>query len=265
MGFDKSVFEKFVETGTRAAGTYAQSYLMYMASNAAASGLWTFDANSEVEFLGTMNIAGQFYPTGTIKHHVHASVGEYAYQLRTESNLATGNFFGMDAEVHQMISRTSGAVRGLSMTGRLTAAKTMSGSSSLLPIYGNVDIDGIIDGSGVMLAAGYFVLSDGGTFTDLSHYACVWLDSQQTGTVNGNHEFVYMSNNGATVMDSAFFLRAGNSVTNLFTIQTASNMVSDTATTSAYTYTKWKRIKVNIGGNDGGVGAETGYLIVDIV
>jgi len=257
--FDKSVYEVLVESGTVSAGTYAQSFLMYQRSNATLAGNWAGD----VTWTGTHDFDGALKANSYIKHHDHMSTGEYAYQLRTEANLATADFFGMDCEVHQPVDRTAGALRGLSMTCRLTAAKTLSGNASMIPIYGNLDIDGIVSGAGVMLAAGYFVMSDGGTFTELSHYCSVWFDNQQTGTVNGEHEFAYMTNNGDSTMDQALFIWAGNKITNLFRIETASGLVS-AATTSAYTYTKWRRIKVVVGGMNG-VGAETGYLIVDIV
>jgi hypothetical protein len=253
------MYEVLVESGSIAAGTYAQSFKIRLRSNAAFDG----DFPGDFAFSGVVDFDGVLKANSTIKHHYHAATGEYAYQLRTESNVAVADFFGMDCEVHQMTSRTAGSLRGLSMTGRLTAAKTLSGNSYFLPGYFNLDIDGIVNGAGVMLAAGYFVMSDGGTFTELSHMASAWLDNQQAGTVNGSHEFLYMTNNGASVMDQAMFIWAGNKITNLFRIETASGMVS-AATTSAYTYTKWRRIKVVVGGSNG-VGEETGYLIVDIV
>ena len=200
--------------------------------------------------------ADQLYLVASLKHHDHVTAGDYAYQLRTEHNEATTDFFGMDCEVHQLISRTANGLRGLSMTGRLTAGTTISGSANMIPIYGNLDIDGTINGTG-LFAAGYFVVSAGGTFTAIGHLSSLWVDSHQEGTVTGEHELVYMTNNGASQMDNAFYIYAGNKITNLFTIDTASGMVSD-STTSDYTFTKTRKVKVV-------VGAETGYIIVDIV
>lgn len=200
--------------------------------------------------------ADQLYLVGSLKQHDHSTTGEYAYQLRTEYNGATADFFGMDCETHQLISRTAGGVRGLSMTGRLTAATTMSGASNMIPVYGNLDIDGTINGTG-LFSAGYFVVSAGGTFTSIGHLASLWVDSHQEGTVTGEHELIYMTNNGASTMDNAFYIYAGNKITNLFTIDTATGMVSD-STTADYTFTKTRKIKVVAGG-------EIGYLIMDIV
>jgi hypothetical protein len=215
-------------------------------------------SGKRLDFLSgsTFNVGGQFTPSGAIKHHVHSTTGDYAYQLRTESNSATGNFFGMDCEVHQLIDRTAGGVRGISICGRLTASKTISGSANLIPFYGVLDIDGTLNSTGIF-ATGYLGVDAGGTFTAVSHLTSLWLNSAQEGTVNGEHELLYMSNNGASVMDQAIYVYAGNKITNLFTINTATGMVSD-ATTADYTFTKTRKVKVNVGG-------ETGYLVVDII
>jgi hypothetical protein len=194
--------------------------------------------------------------TGMIKQHDHSSTGDYAYQLRTESNKATGDFFGMDCEVHSMISRTADMVRGISMCGRVTAAKIMSGSSSIIPGYFLLDVDGVINGTG-LFAALVAKVDAGGTFTSIGHLASLWVDSTQEGSVTGEHELIYASNNGASQMDSFLYLYAGNKITNFFKIDTASGMVGD-AVTADYTFTKTRKVKVVVGG-------ETGYLIVDIV
>jgi hypothetical protein len=194
--------------------------------------------------------------TGMVKQHDHASTGDYAYQLRTESNKATGGFFGMDCEVHSMISRTADMVRGISMCGRVTAAKIMSGSSSIIPGYFLLDVDGVIDGTG-LFAALVAKVDAGGTFTSIGHLASLWVDSTQEGSVTGEHELIYASNNGVSQMDNFLYLYAGNKITNFFKIDTATGMVGD-AVTADYTFTKTRKVKVVVGG-------ETGYLIVDIV
>jgi hypothetical protein len=189
-----------------------------------------------------------------IKHHAHALTGDYAYQLRTECNKATGDFFGMDAEVHAMINRTAGGIRGLSMTGRIQASKTLSGTSNLIPGHFLLDVDGTINGTG-LFAALVAKVDAGGTFTALSHLASLWVDSLQEGTVNGEHELIYMTNNGASQMDQAIYLYAGNKITRLFAIDTAAGMVGDAAD-GDYTFTKTRKIKVKLGGEDY-------YLIAD--
>jgi prepilin-type processing-associated H-X9-DG protein len=225
-------------------------------------GVWTGTAAAFNLGADDTNPTLSFYLKGLIKHHAHASEGEYAHQLRTESNLATGNFFGMDCEVHQMLNRTAGGVRGLSMTGRIQASKTLSGTSNLIPGYFLLDVDGAINGSG-LFAALVAKVDAGGTFTSIGHLASLWVDSLQEGTVTGNHELIYATNNGASTMDSFIYLYAGDKITNLFTIDTATGLVAD-AVSGDYTFTKTRKIKVSVGGREGGVGAETGYIIVDI-
>jgi len=144
----------------------------------------------------------------------------------------------------------------------LAATYTMTGGS-LVGLYGQVSNLGTINGSGAILAELYGLLEDGGTFTAVSHIASAWLDSHLTKTISsGDSELLYMTNNGSTTLGSAIYLRPGNKITNFMTIDTASGMVSD-KTEGDFTFTATRKIKVNVGGVNG-VGAETGYLIVDI-
>jgi hypothetical protein len=195
--------------------------------------------------------------TGMIKQHDHASTGDYAYQLRTESNKATGDFYGMDCEVHSMINRTANSVRGLSMTARVTASTTISGSATSIHAgYFLLDVDGTLNGGGIF-APLIAKVDAGGAYTAVGHLASLWIDSTQEGSVTGEHELLYASNNGASQMDSFLYLYAGDKITNFFKIDTATGMVGN-AVTADYTFTKTRKVKVVVGG-------ETGYLIVDIV
>jgi hypothetical protein len=94
---------------------------------------------------------------------------------------------------------------------------------SLIGAYGQACNNGTINGSGAMIAGLYGLLEDGGTFTAVSHIAAAWLDTHLTKTiVAGIYDLLYMSNNGSTTVDNAIFIYAGNKITNLFTIDTAS-------------------------------------------
>lgn len=196
----------------------------------------------------------QLYIKGTLKLHDHADTGDYAFQLRTESNHATTNFFGMDCEVHQMTNRTGGVIRGLSMTGRVTAEKTISGTANMIPGYFNLDVDGTLNGTGLH-AALYAVVSDGGTFTAVSHLATLWVDSHQSGTVTGSHELVYLTNNGTTTMDCVFYidLSAAAKFTNLINFSAdqapiLTNALVPAAEPTALTMGADKALRVDIGG-----------------
>jgi len=141
--------------------------------------------------------------------------------------------------------------------GRLAATYTMTGGS-LIGAYGQACNLGTLNGSGAMVAGSYSLLEDGGTFTAVSHIAAAWLDTHLTKTITaGIYDLLYTTNNGTTQVDNAIYIYAGDKITNFVTISTASGMVSD-ATTADYTFTKTRKIKVNVGG-------ETGYIVVDII
>lgn len=150
----------------------------------------------------------QFYQQASIKHHDHLTAGDYAYQLRTESTKATGDFFGMDLEVHQSVDKTAGAIRGLSMCGRLAATKSLTGDASLIAGYFLLDNDGTLNGTGLH-AALVAKVDAGGTFTSVGHLASLWVDSLQSGPVSGSHQLIYMTNNGNCKLDQAFYLYGG--------------------------------------------------------
>jgi hypothetical protein len=196
-----------------------------------------------------------------IKHHAHALTGDYAYQLRTECNKATGDFFGQDMEVHAMINRTAGGIRGLSMCGRIQADKTLSGTSSLIPGYFLLDVDGAINGSG-LFAALVAKIDAGGTFTAIGHLASLWVDSLQGGTVTGNHELIYATNNGESQMDSFIYLYPGDKITYFMVIDTANGMVGDEVA-GDYAFTATRKLKVMVGGRNGAPGS-VGYIPIDI-
>jgi hypothetical protein len=107
------------------------------------------------------------------------------------------------------------AVQGVS---RLAATYTATGGS-LIGTYGQACNLGTLNGSGIMVAGLYGLLEDGGTWTAVSHAAAGWFDSHLAQTVTaGSKELLYLTNNGATTLDSVFFIYPGNKITNLFTI-----------------------------------------------
>lgn len=197
---------------------------------------------------------------GYLKVHNHSTTIGYAIEAKSNFNGTTTSHFGITSTVDYEPTgdtATAGGVQGLQGVGRLAASKTVTGGS-IIGTYGQACNLGTINGSGVMVAGLYGLVEDGGTWTACSHVAGLWVDSHLAQTVTaGSFDMCYITNNGATTAANAFYIYAGNHITNLFTIDTASGMVSD-ATTSDYTFTKTRKIKVVAGG-------ETGYLIMDIV
>lgn len=139
---------------------------------------------------------------------------------------------------------TGGGNTAIQGTSRLAATYTMTGGS-IIGTYGQACNLGTMNGSGIMMAGLYGLIEDGGTYTAVSHVAAAWLDSHLDQTVTaGEVELLYMSNNGDTTFDQAMYIYAGNKITNLFNIKTASGMVGDNvAGGSTLNFTNYRLIK----------------------
>jgi hypothetical protein len=195
---------------------------------------------------------------GVVKFHSRPNIDAYVVEVKGEPTKVSGTFFNIESTVDHKPSTATSALglRGLGGIGRLAASYTMTGGS-IVGTYGQACNLGTVNGSGAMIAGLYGLLEDGGTFTALSHIAAAWLDTHLTKTITaGIYDLLYMTNNGTTQVDNAIYIYAGNKITNLFTIDTASGMVGDKAA-GDYTFSNTRKIKVVVGG-------ETGYLVVDI-
>ena len=148
---------------------------------------------------------------------------------------------------------SAGALIGVQGVAYLYTGDTLTGGT-LIGTYGQVRNDGTFNGAGLLAAGLYGLIEDGGTYTAVSRIAAAWLDSHLTKTVSsGNACFLYISNNGSTTFNEAIYVYAGNKITNLLTIGTASGMVSANTVGDA-TFANWKTIKVDLDGT-------THYLI----
>ncbi len=201
---------------------------------------------------------------GYLKVHNHSTTIGYAIEAKSNFNGTATSHFGITSTVEWEPTddtATDGTVQGLQGVGRLAASKTVTGGS-LIGTYGQACNLGTINGSGVMVAGLYGLIEDGGTYTACSHVAGLWVDSHLTKAItSGTFDMCYITNNGTTNADNVFYVYAADRITNLFTINTTdgsgTKMVSD-ATTSDYTFTKTRKVKVNVGG-------DVGYLVVDII
>ena len=195
---------------------------------------------------------------GVCKIHNRPSTSGYALEVKSEPSIVTGTHFGIETTVdHIPSTATSGlAVRGVGGIARLKASYTVT-TGSLIGSYGQVCNLGTLNGSGVLAAGVYGLVEDGGTWTSVSRVAAGWFDSHLDATVtSGTADLLFLTNNGDTQFTNAIEIIAGNKITNLLTISTASGMVS-ASTTADYTFNKYYKIKVNVGG-------ETAYLIADV-
>jgi hypothetical protein len=193
---------------------------------------------------------------GIAKFFNRPTTDAFAVQIKSEftDTDAGHNCLEVTADCKSALATGGGntAVQGVS---RLAATYTAT-AGTLIGTYGQVCNLGTLNGSGIMLAGLYGIVEDGGTYTAVSHVASCWLDSHLAQTVTaGEHELLYMTNNGATTMDQAIYVYAGNKITNLLNINTASGMVSaNTAGGSTLNFTNWKTIKIVLEG-------ETYYLV----
>ena len=182
----------------------------------------------------------------------------FTLQLKYEPTIVASTGTGIEATIDAKPSTATSAagIRGVQAVTRLAATYTMT-AGSLIGTYGQVQNLGTLNGSGIIVAAAYSLLATGGTYTAVSHACSTWIDSQLAVAVTaGNTELLYMSNNGATTLDSAIYLYPGHKITNLLTIHSLANgMVSDnTAGGATLNFTNWRTITVNIAG-------ETHYLV----
>jgi hypothetical protein len=200
---------------------------------------------------------GPFTVNGVTKLRHRPTTDEFALEVKSEfTDTDAGHECVMvTADWHPSADATAGGIQALQGTARLYGSHTASGGT-IIGTYGQVCNLGTLDGSGIMLAGLYGLVEDGGTYTAVSHVASAWLDSHLAQTVTaGESELLYMTNNGATTLGQAFYVYAGNKITNLFNINTASGMVgADTAGGSTLSFTNYRLIKIVLEG-------ETYYLV----
>lgn len=205
----------------------------------------------------TIQFGQTSYPLQVKVHNRPATSGN-TLEVRARPSSATAEHFAIDSTLdwRQTDSAiTGGGVRAVQGVARIDAGNTATGGS-LTGVYGQVALNATatVNGSGIMMSALYGLIEDGGTYTAVSHVAAAWLDSHLTKTVSaGETDFLYISNNGSTTFNQVFFIYAGNKITNLFKISTASGMVGANNAGDA-TFANWKAIKVDLDGT-------THYLI----
>jgi hypothetical protein len=178
------------------------------------------------------------------------STADYAEQIRMVSGKTSGSVWGMDNETHVAATGTA-AVRGVQGVAVLDATYTATGAT-YVGTYGQVRADGTFTGSGFMAAL--YGLVEASAAITASHVCSLWLDSHQANAVTGSHELLYMTNNGAAVMDQAIYVYGGNNITNFIEFNTCSGMVSDTAETGGTS----KKIKITVDGVTHYINAYTG-------
>lgn len=167
---------------------------------------------------------------------------DYALQIRSESAKTSGTHWGIDGETHLKADGTT-SLRGVQGVAVIDGTFTSSGGT-LNGIYGQARVDGTLSTSGFV--AGIYGLIEASSAITASHVCSAWLDSHQANAVTGNHELLYMSNNGTASLDQVIY--ASGQAEAFLHLNTAGgpalNYVSDTATTDGAS----KKIKILIEG-----------------
>lgn len=179
------------------------------------------------------------------------SAGTYALQVRGYHRDTSGTFIGVDCEA-DMYTTGTGSIRGTQGVGKVRAGITAT-DSTIIGIYGQARVDdtGIMAGNSFLV--GLYGLIEASPAVTANHVTSCWLDSHQANAVTGVHDLLYMTNNGAAVMDQAIHLY-GPSITNFIKLDTCSTFVTDTAETGGSS----KKIAIDIDGTTYYINAYTG-------
>jgi len=203
---------------------------------------------------------------GSVKFHLHNQTAQtYACEIKYDAQNVTGVQYGIDCTCEiepggsTAAPRTSGGLRAVQGISRLQAGFTLTAGSDPA-IYGQFSaVDtGVLNGEALYPCAGHFLLGNGGTWTEVGVGQILWLDTHMAKTVSAGYMYMLnMTHNGGTdsptTFDAAVNVHAGNAVTNLLRIGTASGMVSANTIANA-TFANWKTIKIDLDGT-------THYLI----
>lgn len=197
----------------------------------------------EAVVLGTVSKTGYNKITGHTKFDNRPTGGttdDYAVQVRSESAKETGTHWGVDCETYLKANGTTSlrSVQGVAVVDSgFTATDT-----TLIGTYGQARADGTVEGSSFMSAL--YGLVEAGTAITATHVTSCWLDSHQDEAVTGEHDLLYLSNNGDATMDQAIYVYGGDKISKLMKLSTVSGMVSDTAETAGAS----KKIAIDIDG-----------------
>ena len=176
-----------------------------------------------------------YRPTG-------GGANSYALQVRHNVGNTSGLVSSFDHEAHIVATGTA-SLRGVQGVAVVDSTFTVTGGT-LIGTYGQARADGTVAGSGFV--AGLYGLIEASAAMTASHVCSAWLDSHQANAVTGNHELLYMSNNGAASLDQVIY--ASGQAEALIHLNTAGGAALNYVTSGAETGGTAKKIKILIEG-----------------
>ena len=186
------------------------------------------------------NDSGLSAQTLKIHNHLMTTAGIGCYEGKTETIATSGTHYGINQEAH--ISATgTGSVFGVFGVGVVASTFTVTGGW-IIGTYGQARADGTMAGGGIM--AGILGLIEASAAITASHVCSAWLDSHQANAVTGSHQLLYMTNNGAAIMDEAIYLYGADKITAFVSFDDCDTMVTDIGGT----LTPTQKILINVDG-----------------
>ena len=158
----------------------------------------------------------------SLKMHNHLSTATMNAEYKYETINTSGANYGIYNEAH--ISATGTASVTASLNAAVVASTFTVTGGTIIGCYGQARADGTVAGASFM-AGLYGLIEEGGGAITASHVASAWLDSHRNTAVTGNHELLYMTNNGTATMDQAIYIYGGNKISKLMELNTVSGMV----------------------------------------
>jgi hypothetical protein len=183
---------------------------------------------------------------GRLKLDVRPTGGtpeDYAFQIRSESAKTSDTHWGIDSETHLKATGTA-AIRGVQGVAVVDATFTQSGGG-LTGVYGQARADGTFNAAAAFMVGVYGLIEDCAAAVTASHVASIWADSHMAKEVTGEHELLYMSNNGSTKMDQVMYAYGdADALLHINMGESVPTYVTDTATTDGNS----KKIAIKING-----------------
>ncbi len=191
-------------------------------------------------------LVGQLYRNETgvdsksLKMHNHDTAATMNNEFKYETINTSGNNYGTWNECH--IAATGTATMRAQTNVTVLESTFTATDTTLIGTYSQCRGDGDIRGAS-FVAAQYALIEASAAIT-ATHVTSSWLDSHQANAVTGQHDFQYMTNNGAAVMDQVTYIYGGNKITNWMAFDTVDGMISATAETGGSS----KKIKILVDG-----------------